>query len=239
MKRPRRRIALCAVMAAACLLPAGSQAAGEARSSAAPDGRKLSLKAIGLSLLVPGVAQIRMGEKNRGIAFLVADAGFWSSFAAFRVQGSIRKDSYVTLAGIGAGIQKPEGRTEEYYRRIGDWYSSEYYDQTVRAEARDLYGDDLAGREAYYEAHKVPPDQAWRWESTAAWSRYRKKRNDTSSSYRWSRNMLGLAAANRVAALIDAAVLANRAGRRTTVHMDVTPGETPASAELRLSYLFP
>ncbi len=224
--------------AARPLLASGSFSGSGSSADASDQGGHANLRKAGLSLILPGLAQLRMGKKTEGISFLVADAGFWTGFAAWRIQGLYRKDSYIEMAQIYAGVQHPEGQSEDYYRLIGSWPSSASYEENIRIEARDLYPNDVKQREAYFEAHQVPADQAWNWETYAAWNRYLAKRDDADRSYRRSRIMLGLAAANRLAAFLDAAILSSRGAGRKTLGLSVTPGESPASAVLRLSYSF-
>lgn len=194
-----------------------------------------NLRKSALSLLLPGLGQMRLGETSRGMAFLTAEAGFWAGFAVFRTQGSLRKDSYIEMAGLFAGVLSASGRSDEYYRRISNWSSSDAYNQVIRREARVLHGDDLEAREAYYEVNRVAPDAEWRWESDAARQRYRDKRRDSAAAYRNSRNMLGLALANRVVSMLDAALLARRKGLSLTL----SPAEGPAAARLSLTYSLP
>lgn len=243
---------LCAVLVLALsvpgipgLSPSGTVLAGDGlaggdapgRDSTPDPDRARNLKGLGLSLLAPGLAHLNAGERTRGTLFLVAEAGFWTAFAAYRVQGGIRKDSYIEMAKLQAGVERPEERDEEYYRRIGNWPSSDMYNDLVRRDARDLYDDDLAGRAAYFEANKVPADEAWEWESDAAMDRYRQKRNDSRSAYRRGRNILALAAANRLVAVVDFALLSQKKGRSARV--ELIPGPTPNSAEFRFSLAIP
>ncbi len=231
-------LSACLLAATAAMAPAG-EASGQSRTDPfggrSEDVPGANLKRSALSLLLPGLGQMRLGETNRGIVFLTAEAGFWAGFAVFQVQGSLRKDSYIEMAELFAGVSDAKGRDDEYYRRISNWSSSFAYNQVIRREARALYGDDLDGREAYYEANRVTPDAEWRWDSHAAQMRYRDKRRDSAAAYKNSRNMLGLALANRVVSMLDAALLARRQGLSLTM----SPGEEPATARLSLTYSLP
>lgn len=177
-----------------------------AASAAEPPSR---LKVLGLSLLLPGLGHAALGHTTRGEAFMAADLGLWTTFGAFRVQGHLRSNSYVDMAGIFAGVQDPEGHPDEYYRQLGQYASSDEYNEEVRREARAQTGDDLAGRAAYYERHKVPADQEWRWTSAADWQRYQDKRSESQLSYKRASYMIGLAVANRLIAAVDAMRLAH------------------------------
>ncbi len=230
----------------AVLLLAVTSVAGVGSARAQPPGaersdrdRRENAKRIGLSLLLPGAAQLRMGEGRRAAAFLVTEAATWTAWAVFRTQGSQRRHSYIEMAKLQAGVSHAGGRDDAYYRLLGNWSSSNAYDQVVRREARDRYPDDLAGRAAYFEANRTPADRAWRWESQTEWDQYRAKRNDSRQAYRSARMMLGLAAANRVVAMVDASLLAGRPQRDTGLRLQAAPGAEPGSASLSLSLRLP
>jgi hypothetical protein len=210
---------------------------GQSRGQQVERGQ--NLKVLGLSFLLPGLAHWSMGQRTRGTAFLAAEAGLWGAFAGFRVQGSIRRDSYVEMARLHAAVERPEGRGEEYYRRISSWPSSDRFNELIRQDARTLYGDDLAGRAAYEQANRVPSDEAWNWESHAAQDRYRQKRSDSRVAFRRARNMLGLAVVNRAVAMVDAALTAHPKNKAGALRLQMLPGGEPASAELRFSYALP
>lgn len=195
-------------------VPLAWNQSGEPESVLTPEHAR-HVKEIGLSLLLPGLVQWQSGERAKGGVFLLADAACWASAMGFRIQGNLRRDSYIEMARIYAGVRASEGRTNDYYRLIGLLPSNELYDELVRRDARRIHEDDLAGREAYFEANRIPDDLAWEWESDRARDRYRQKRNDTQRSFRRSRNLLGLAVANRLVAMVDAVMGRDSAGRST------------------------
>lgn len=210
------------------------RAGGEALSNGTSNRH---LSSIGLSLLLPGSAQLKAGRTGRGLLFLGAEGAIWTAFAAFRVQGGLRRDSYLEMARLFAGVEHPEGRDDDYYRLLGLISSSDVYDIVVRSDARRFYPDDLEAREAYVAEHRIPNDRAWQWESDAARERYRAKRNDSQSAYRASRNMIGLAVVNRLAAMFDA-VLAERDGGSAT-HLRLVPGGERGTACLAITRELP
>lgn len=214
--------------------PLSQRAGGEALSTGT---RNRHLSSIGLSLLLPGSAQLKSGRTGRGLLFLGAEGAIWTAFAAFRVQGGLRRDSYLEMAQLFAGVEHPEGRDDDYYRLLGLISSSDVYDIVVRSDARRFYPDDLEAREAYVAEHRIQGDRAWQWESDAARERYRAKRNDSQSAFRASRNMIGLAVVNRLAAMFDA-VLSEREGGSAT-HLRLVPGGERGVACLALSRELP
>lgn len=235
----RRCVAALLLLALTCVVgvsPARAQSPGAERSER---DRGENAKRIGLSLLLPGAAQLRMGEGRRAAAFLVTEAATWTAWVVFRTQGSQRRHSYVEMAELQAGVAHAGGRDDTYYRLLGNWSSSDAYDQLVRRDARDAFPNDLAGRAAYFAANRTPADRAWRWESQTEWDRYRTKVSDSQHAYRSARMMLGLAAANRVVAMVDASLLAGNQQRDTGLRLQMAPGAEPGSACLSLSLRMP
>lgn len=214
---------------------AWEQMSGDGASSTT--ARNPHLRSIGLSILLPGLAQYQMGHTLRATGYFAAEAAFWSAFAAYRVQGSNREDSYHQMAELFAGVQDPGSRDDEYYKTIAGWPSSELYNEiVVRREARQEHGDDLAAREAYYESNKIQGDEAWSWVSDAARERYRDKRNDAQRSFKNSRNMIGLAVANRLVSMIDAVLLERR---HSSLRLELAPDRASQGARISISRAVP
>lgn len=209
-----------------------------ARAAADPPGR---LKVLGLSLLLPGLGHRALGYPERSTALMTADAAIWTSFVTFRVQGSIRKDGYVEMAKTGAGVEQPDGRSDEYYRLLGSYSSSELYDDEIRRDARARFPYDLQARATYFDQHRVPDDQRWEWASSAEWKRYRDKRGDSLHSIKRSHYMLGLAVANRLVAAVDALRLVHRRGQEPALGLFLTadPLDPTAPALVGVSYRLP
>ena len=82
------------------------------------------------SLTLPGWGQATVGYTGAAKAFGVAEVAIWASFAAFRVQGALRKEAYENTANVLAGIDL-NGRDEEFRRIVGSYRSSDEYDQLV------------------------------------------------------------------------------------------------------------
>lgn len=177
------------------------------RGEGGDPNRSRNLKAIGYSILLPGLAQYKMGRKTRGLAFMTAEVAVWAAFANFRVRGEIRKDSYIELAELQGDVQNANERDDDFYRQIGSWLSSDDYDELVQRDARALFGDDLAAREEYFDANRTPADDRWEWGTITALLRYREKRSDSQRAFKRSRDMMGIAVVNRLVSMIDAVLI--------------------------------
>jgi len=213
-----------------------SQMAGDDTSSASAV-RSRNLKSIGLSVLLPGLAQYQMGHKLRAAAYFTAEAALWSAFAGYRIQGSQREDSYIQMAELFAGVDDAHRLSDEYYKLLAGWPSSDLYNEiVVRREARTRHGDDLEERAAYYEENKIQGDEMWTWVSNAARERYQVKRSDAKRSYKYSRNMIGLAVANRVVAMIDAVLLERK---QANLRVELAPDPRARGARFAVSRELP
>ena len=167
--------------------------------------------AILTTLLLPGLAQYRLGEKGRGIAFMTVEAALWTGFLGYRIQGWNREDTYREMADLYAGVAEGAPLDDDFYKTIASWPSSDLYNEfVVRRLARTEGGDDLEAREAWYEANKVQGNETWNWSSDVARQEFATKRSDAQNSFKKSRNMIGLAVVNRVVAMIDAVLLSGR-----------------------------
>lgn len=181
-----------------------------AGAPALAEGPPSRAKVLGLSLLLPGLGHQTLGSKTKAQAFLATEAVIWGAFGLFKLRGHVRRDSYVEMAEIFAGVPRAQGRSGEYYRLLGRYWSSEEYDDEIRRDARARFPDDLAARDAYFQSHRVAADQVWLWESNAAWDRYQAKRNESNRSFRRARSMVGIAVANRLLASVDAMRIVHR-----------------------------
>lgn len=157
------------------------------------------------SLTVPGWGQATAGAKGSSKAFLVAEAGVWGSFTAFRIQQQMRRQSYEKTARLFAGIDLND-RDDEFRRIIGNFLSSEDYNRLVvrRDAANQFYGDPAAYNE-YIRAHELHGADAWNWESPEAFLRYIDQRKDTQRAGLRANTALALAVANRIVSAIHAA----------------------------------
>jgi hypothetical protein len=174
------------------------------------DGRKAML----YSLLLPGLGEYWLGHRTRAQIFFATEAGIWTAFGVFRVQGGNRKDRYREWASVFAGT--PERDNDEYYRVLANYISSEgpfSANETVRRQARALYPDDREAQDAYLLANGHFGDDAWEWESEEAFDRYKQIRKSSLDSYDNASLTLGLLVANRLLSVLDAGLLASRHNR--------------------------
>ncbi len=149
-------------------------------------------KAIVLTLLLPGAGHLYMGEKGRAEFFLGTEAVAWVGAAAFYTYGNWKEDDYRNYAVAHAGIS-PAQDDDEFYKMLSFYDNVHEYNGSGR-----LYE---TGR-PYYDP--TDPNTYWYWDSPDSREEYRVIRNSAESSFRKAVFMIGVAAANRIIAGIDA-----------------------------------
>ncbi|MEZ4388364.1 MAG: hypothetical protein R3D98_12475 [Candidatus Krumholzibacteriia bacterium] len=158
------------------------------------------LKSGGLSLLVPGLGQLRNGQRDKGLVMLGVEAVIWGTYVGFHHHAGTLTDDYEAWAEIYAGV--PGGRTEDFYQSLGRYDNSDaWYDARLR-EAR-----------AFGEPTPDPPAAAdqWQWRSEQARRDYQKLRADANSAYDRRDMMILFAIVNRALSVFDAVRNGDRA----------------------------
>lgn len=136
--------------------------------------KKDKRKAMGLSLVLPGLGETYMGHKNKALRAYITEGSIWLTYLGFKVFAGILKDNYTLYATENSGALM--NGDEKYYDAI-EWYeSTEDYNDDVRIEARYYYPDDMDGFKKYYEENKMPDSLSWQWESISAMDKYRNLR---------------------------------------------------------------
>jgi len=166
----------------------------------ATEGKSMG-KALLLSLVLPGAGQHYLGNHARARTMYVAEAGVWTAFACFRVQGGNRRDSYVEEAELFAGVKG--GRSDDYYRAMAYYISSDEYNMDVMRDARFVYPSDRDKQLEYFETHGLFGDDTWEWQSPDRQLDFRNTRTASKESYRRAVLTTGFAVLNRVVSVVD------------------------------------
>jgi hypothetical protein len=198
-RKPGAAGAIVAALALLLGLTGGVRAEGHAPSR---------LKAIGWSLLLPGLGQQATGHPSRARVYFAAEAATAIGYVTGEAQGYALKRSYVDYAEQFAGVSSAEGKPDWYYRNLGRFRSTDEYLDEIARTARAIYGDDLAAREAYVRRNEPAPDERWTWRSDADRQEFRARRQGSRNALRRANFFLGAALLNRVVSAVDAARLA-------------------------------
>ncbi|MFH1312835.1 MAG: hypothetical protein ABIJ00_06365 [Candidatus Eisenbacteria bacterium] len=158
-------------------------------------------KALLYSLVLPGAGQHYLGNHGRARMMYVAEAGVWTAFAGYRIQGGMRKDKYKEMARLFAGVGGDIA--DDYAIALAYYGSNEDYNIDVMREARYLYPDDKEDQLAYFDANGYFGTSAWEWESAEKRDEFAKTRTLSRGSYRHAVLTTGFAVLNRVVSMID------------------------------------
>ena len=158
-------------------------------------------KALVLSLVLPGAGQHYLGHHARARTMYVTEAGVWTAFAYFRVQGNNRKDSYEEIAERFAGVEGEQD--EDYYKALSYYVSSDEYNIDVMREARFRYPYDREKQLEYFEANGFFGDDMWEWDSLDRQRDFRNTRTASKESYRRAVLTTGFAVLSRVVSMVD------------------------------------
>ncbi len=163
-------------------------------------GGNRRVKAMLLSLLVPGLGEFYAGNRGWAYLFFGTEAAIWSGFAWQRIQGNLREDRYEEFAEVWAGVDKATGWDESYYTNLGRYPTYEDYRVVaIRSQEGDLY----------------PVEAHWEWQTDERRLRYGDIRADSNRSF-------------QRAEFIAASALLNRA--LSVVHVARSVKNTPASS---------
>jgi hypothetical protein len=208
-----RRVATAVIL---CL--SGALAGSVATADGSPAPRRPSrLKAIGASLLLPGLGHRYVGHPGRAKVFFATEAGLLIGYGTGRVQSHVQKQSYIEYAERFAGVENAGGKPDWYYRNVGQYRSSDEYVDDIERAARQVYGDDLAQRDAYVRNNSPREDERWAWQSEAARLEYTERRRASRNALRRANLFLGAAVLNRLVSAIDAARMAGGSERSTAL----------------------
>jgi hypothetical protein len=173
-------------------------------------------KAMLYSLLIPGLGQQAAGRGERARVFYAIEAGIWTSFAVFRIQGDDRKDRYIDYAEFAAGVDG-SGKDDNYWRTLAQYERSDpgpgSANEFIRRQARALYPGDLAAQQRYFEENGYFGEETWDWQNADNLAKYRELRTKSLDSYDRAELSIFAAIANRVVSVIDAARVAGQANR--------------------------
>jgi len=185
------------------------------------------------SLTVPGWGQATLGHNTSATVFALVEAGIWTSYAAFRIQETMRTSSYVNTAQIFAGIDVSH-RDDDFRHIVGAYSSSAEYNQLVVArDAASLYLSDpshldYAAYHAYIAAHQLQGADSWAWAGPASQEVYLGQRKNAERAALRANTALALALINRLVSVLHVTRLHGPAtSSRLNLDIAPDPGKDP------------
>lgn len=165
--------------------------------------KKSVLKAVVLSLLVPGMGELYADRFDVGRYMVISESGLWMTYTGFRLYGGLLRDDARDFAKVHGQID-PTGKQEQYYVDIGNFRDVfEYNEKQLRdREVQNLYDPDGG----FF----------WRWEDEGFRLRYRELRVSSDAVFNNSRFVIGAIIVNHVLSALNAARLTAAHNRTTT-----------------------
>jgi len=166
-------------------------------------------KAAFSSFVVPGSGDFLIGDKSRGICFMVAEAAIWLTYFDSKAEEEKKDNISKNFAAYYASANL-ERDDDDYFNAMEDFLTNIDYNETVKEEARRLYPDTLDSevmqsriedRREYIEENSYTGSDAWEWSSWEMTNNYRSIRKEKRSLGQRATNMVGLALANRMVSL--------------------------------------
>ncbi len=153
------------------------------------------------SLLVPGLGDILLGNKERGKNFLVAEGLIWTNCIVFNILGNDTKNDYINFAYLRAS-SNPERRDDDYLEAIEWFRSSDEYNEYIQEFARYLYGDSLDKINRFIEQNMIYDKDSWNWEENGDFTKYIELRKKSRRYFNTARNIASLAVINRIVSFV-------------------------------------
>jgi len=206
-------------------------------------------KAVGYSLLLPGLGSWYAGNQSQAVVFFAIEAAIWAGFIVSNVQADQRQETYEEYATLFAGVSST-GHSDDYYGLLREYDSWVDYEAELVLDARIAgYGGsnnpDL-GQEAlerYFIENRVSDFDEWQWQSIDHKVQFQEMRSSSKNADRRADFMIAAAVANRLVASIFAYITVKGANSTETAstrryHIDFTPPRAEYDAAVTLTHRF-
>jgi len=206
-------------------------------------------KAVGYSLLLPGLGDWYAGNHPRAIVSFGIEAAIWTTFIVSKVQADQREDAYREYATLFAEVTSTN-HSDDYYALLREYDDWELYEADVMLDARiagyeNSPNPDL-GSEAlkqYFTDNRVSDFEPWQWQSLDNKVQFQEMRSSSINADRRAEFAIAAAVANRVVASIFAYMAVKKANSTETAstrryHIDFTPPRTEYDAAVTLTRRF-
>jgi hypothetical protein len=175
-------------------------------------GWKSPRRAMLYSLILPGMGQWYSDSKGAAKLYFTIEAGLWSYFLVSKAQEGILRTGYTAFAAGNANTN-PSGAPDQYFKDLGQFYSSDSANEWIRRQAREQYPNDRAAQNDYISSRLYTGDRTWYWKSEAAWITYRDQRVRSLEAGHRASYAIGWAIVHHVLSALDAARVASKHNR--------------------------
>jgi len=177
-----------------------------------PAGWKSPKRAMLYSLVLPGMGQWYSESKGAAKLYFTMEAGLWTYFLASKAQEGILRGGYTAFAA-GNASTNPSGAPDQYFKDLGQFFSSDSANEWIRREAREQYPNDKTKQEEYINTRIYSGDRTWAWRDQAAWFSYRDQRLRSLEARHRASYVMGWAIVHRILSGLDAARVAGKHNR--------------------------
>ena len=180
-----------------------------------PVGWKSPKRAMLYSLVLPGMGQWYSESKGAAKLYFTMEAGLWTYFLVSKAQEGILRGGYTAFAA-GNASTNPSRAPNQYFKDLGQFYSSDSANEWIRRQAREQYPNDKAKQEEYINTRLYSGDRTWAWRDQAAWFSYRDQRLRSLEARHRASYVMGWAIVHRILSGLDAARVASKHNRNLT-----------------------
>ncbi|MBN1327699.1 MAG: hypothetical protein JW996_07100 [Candidatus Cloacimonetes bacterium] len=201
-------------------------------------------KAALLSAAIPGGGELYSGQYSKAGVFLAVELATWISYFRLDQETQWAIKSYKQYANSRAGV--PQDSPEDYYQLIQDYFSSDSYNDNVYLFARNIY---LSANSPYYDEENyelylannlIPPEEAWHWQTTGNWMKYRDIRAHKQDLEIYTKFTFAAAFLNRIISVIDTFISVRKLNRehRYLGKVSIEPDWNKKGMKLSYEYKF-
>lgn len=174
---------------------------------------------LGMNALVPGSAELALGNTNRGVALLASELLAFTAYLKTASDMDLQKDAYRSYAHHYAGVDL--SLPQSHFQAVQEYYSSEDFNKFQEMMARNyfvIYQNDMEAFQAYMAANSYEGLESWEWQSPLHWETYkdmRRKHQKTKINHTLA---LGIMLLNRAIGMVDIAILKTDGGLQARPH---------------------
>ncbi|MCL2689352.1 MAG: hypothetical protein FWE57_05845 [Chitinispirillia bacterium] len=148
-------------------------------------------KAMGASLVLPGMGHYYVDKPKNAYVYLVIDFASLFGAAAFYSFASQREKDARSFASAAAGIERAPKKDDAYWRYVGAFMDADSYNNAVeisRGDESDMY---------------LKPETWWRWGDESQQDEYNNIRQKARNFRVASSFFIGALVANRIVSTVD------------------------------------
>ncbi|MGB9561198.1 MAG: hypothetical protein ACPL6C_00135, partial [bacterium] len=134
--------------------------------------KKSIAKAMGLSLLLPGLGEYYLGDIKTAFTFFAVEAGIWTTTSYFYARGKWLEEDYKGFAVSYASIN-PNGKSDNFFEKLCFYLTRDQYnfETLLMTENKSLLFPET---DDYY----------WQWQSEEYMNEYHRMWTKSKTAYR-------------------------------------------------------